>query len=381
MPERLFTTVTGSFPRPAPLAGLLDDEARGVAVDPAKLSHAAADGVRAAVRMQKAAGVDIVGDGEQRYLTFMDGPERCTGYGGRPFPFRPADQAEAPMPAPGQDYLSWAARRVLASNDGPISYRPAAALDRIATFKTVLAERGIPVSAGFLSVPAPGTLARLGTSYYGSDDALLDALAAALAEECKAITDAGLMVQLDDPMLLMGWHTDYHGMPIEDYRKIVARRIQAINDTVAGLEPQMVRLHACRGNYKGTHHRDLPLAAIFDLLCQARAGTVLLPMANGRHAWEHSVFAQFKSALPEQMTFAVGVIDPLTSTAEHEQTVAGQLIRVARVIGPGRVQGTTDCGFATYARLEDQHLTGEAIELKLRALVEGTRAASEQLHR
>ena len=53
---------------------------------------------------------------------------------------------------------------------------------------------------------APGTIEHwLHNDHYKSQEEFLFAVAEALHEEYKAITDAGLIVHLDDPDLADGW--------------------------------------------------------------------------------------------------------------------------------------------------------------------------------
>ena len=72
---------------------------------------------------------------------------------------------------------------------------------------------------------APGTIElQHKNEYYPTDEAYFFAIADAMHEEYKAITDAGFILQLDDPSVV----TQY-GMPdpaptIEEYRRFAALR-------------------------------------------------------------------------------------------------------------------------------------------------------------
>ena len=55
------------------------------------------------------------------------------------------------------------------------------------------------VEEGFMSSVAPGSASRIGNKFYKTEEELLYACADAMREEYKAILDAGLVLQLDDP--------------------------------------------------------------------------------------------------------------------------------------------------------------------------------------
>ena len=72
-------------------------------------------------------------------------------------------------------------------------------------------------------------------------------------------------------------------------------------------------------------------------------------------------------------------IDSTHNTVEHPEVVADRILRFAEVVGRERVIAGTDCGFGTFAgRVQ---VDRKIVRLKLRALVEGARRASDQLWR
>jgi 5-methyltetrahydropteroyltriglutamate--homocysteine methyltransferase len=87
---------------------------------------------------------------------------------------------------------------------GPITYIGHEAVQRdIADMKAAMTAAGI--TDGFLNAVAPGSCARFGNDYYGSDEEMLRACADAMREEYTAIIDAGLILQLDDPCIAENW--------------------------------------------------------------------------------------------------------------------------------------------------------------------------------
>lgn len=72
-----------------------------------------------------------------------------------------------------------------------------------------------------------------------------------------------------------------------------------------------------------------------------------------------------------------GVISSTTNYIEHPLLVAERIERLASIVGRERVIGGTDCGFGTFAGFGP--VEPEIAYLKLSALVEGARIASERL--
>ena len=88
---------------------------------------------------------------------------------------------------------------------GPISYKGQDALQRdIANLKAGLAAAGIK-EGGWMNSVAPASCSRMANEHYKTEEELMYACADAMREEYKAIVDAGLIVQLDDPAIGENW--------------------------------------------------------------------------------------------------------------------------------------------------------------------------------
>jgi 5-methyltetrahydropteroyltriglutamate--homocysteine methyltransferase len=83
--------------------------------------------------------------------------------------------------------------------------------------------------------------------------------------------------------------------------------------------------------------------------------------------------------LPEGKTLLPGVISHATNIVEHPELVAERLVRLARLVGPANVIGSTDCGFAQGPFGRRVHPT--IMWAKLRALSEGAALAGAELFR
>jgi 5-methyltetrahydropteroyltriglutamate--homocysteine methyltransferase len=375
--DRILTTHAGSLPRPAALLGFVLAELANQRVDPTERDTILANAVRDCVHAQLAAGIDVVSDGEMSkasYATYVK--DRLTGFGSEGRMPQPADLAE--FPAYG--------RRVLADPGismvrtpaciGPVEYHGRVALARdLAHLRAAL---GTSSATGFVTAASPGVIALfLENRYYASDDAYLEALAAAMREEYLAIVDAGFMLQIDAPDLAMARHMTFAGSSIERFRHAVSRNIAVLDAATADIPPERMRLHVCWGNYEGPHHRDVPLEEIADLLVRARPAGLSLPAANPRHEHEWRVWERVR--LPDHKLLVPGVIDSTTNFIEHPALVAERIRRFCDLVGPDRVVAGTDCGFGTFAGLST--VEPAIVWAKLAALVEGARIATEALRR
>lgn len=224
--------------------------------------------------------------------------------------------------------------------------------------------------AGFIAAISPGAAARLKDEHYGDDTAVVNACAAALHEEYKAITDAGFTVQLDAPDLAEAWDQINPEPSIEDYRAWLRIRIDAINDALAGLPVEQTRLHICWGSWHGPHTTDVPFADIIDEILRAKVGGFSFEGASPRHAHEWRVWQDHE--LPENTLIYPGVVSHSMNAVEHPRLVADRILKFAELVGPERVIASTDCGLG--GRLHRQIAWA-----KLESLVEGARIASEEL--
>ncbi|MBV9323897.1 MAG: cobalamin-independent methionine synthase II family protein [Chloroflexi bacterium] len=370
--ERLLTTHTGSLARPAELRELLFARDRGEVVDRAHFDRLVQQAVRECVRTQVDVGLDIVNDGEMSKISFANYVrQRLAGF---------AEQGEPlPVSIDAREFPDWATRwtgtamRRYACT-APVTWTDFSAVESdIANLRDASADHH--VADVFLTAVSPGTLANFFPNhYYGSREAYLEALADVMRREYRAIVDAGFLLQLDCPDLALHdiWFPD---LSRSEFRTIVAQNVAALNRAIEGLPTQRVRMHVCWGAGERPLIQAVPLAAIVDLLLQARVGALSIVGANGRHEHEWRVWHDVK--LPDGMLLIPGVVDNTSNIVEHPEVVAERLMRYASVVGKDRVIGGVDCGFATGAG--STQVDGKVAWAKLRSLVEGARLASPQL--
>jgi 5-methyltetrahydropteroyltriglutamate--homocysteine methyltransferase len=240
----------------------------------------------------------------------------------------------------------------------------------IANFQAALKAAG--AAEGFMTAVAPGSCSRIGNRYYKSDDDFLFACAEAMREEYKAIVDAGIVLQLDDPALAENWDMVNPEPAVGDYRRFTARLIEALNHAISGLPPERIRLHLCWGSWHGPHVTDIGLRDIVEVVLKANVGAISFEAGNVRHEHEWRVWEEVK--LPDDKVILPGIVSHATNVVEHPELVADRIVRFADIVGRERVIASTDCGLG--GRIHPQIAWA-----KLEALVEGAALATRRLWR
>src|SRR5262249_52700941 len=82
-------------------------------------------------------------------------------------------------------------------------------------FQAALDETGTPFVEPFVTAPSPGIVAAaMKNEHYDTEEAYLDALAAALKQEYETIVRRGFLLQLDCPDLALERHLSYQDRPL-----------------------------------------------------------------------------------------------------------------------------------------------------------------------
>ena len=371
------TTHVGSMPRGPELTELLLARDAGKPYDAAEFDRAVSDAVNRSVAFQRECGVDIVSDGEMGkvgYSTYMI--ERLSGFGGHIDRKPAADLAEVPGLAKKLSAIMGSQEFVRASCIGPVKLVTLEPLhDDIRRFRAAMESHG-EGARGFMNAASPGLITAFQVNrHYPSHEAYLADLADAMREEYETIVAAGFDLQLDCPDLAMSRHTGYQDLSEEEFLKVAAANVEALNAATANIPPERMRMHICWGNYEGPHDHDIPLERVIDIVLSARPGTVLFEGANPRHEHEWTVWRD--AAIPDDKVLAPGVIDTCSNYVEHPELIAQRLERFAGIVGADRVIASTDCGFGTFAGYGkiDPLVTAK----KLKAMREGADIAAARL--
>lgn len=375
---KIKTTHVGSLPRGDELTPLLLARDGGQPYDAAEFDAKVSAAVDAAVKAQVEAGVSVVSDGELGkvgYSTYMI--ERLSGFGGHIDRKPAADLAEVPNLAKKLSAIMGNQEFVRASCIGPVKLVTLDPLhEDIRRFKAALAKHGAPDTEAFMNAASPGLITAFQVNrHYPSHEAYLADLADAMREEYETIVREGFYLQLDCPDLAMSRHTGYQDMAEEDFLKVAAANVEALNAATANIPPERMRMHVCWGNYEGPHDHDIALEKVIDIVLKARPATVLFEAANPRHEHEWKVWKDAK--LPDWKVLAPGLIDTCSNYIEHPELIAQRIERFAEFVGPERVVASTDCGFGTFAGYGkiDPIVTWR----KLRSLREGADIAATRM--
>ena len=217
---------------------------------------------------------------------------------------------------------------------------------------------------------APGSCSRIGNEYYKTEEEFLYACADAMREEYKAIVDAGLILQLDDPSVAENWDQINPAPTPEEYRRFTMPRVEAMNHAIRGLPKDRIRFHLCWGSWHGPHVTDIPMEDIVDVMLAINVGGYSFEAGNVRH--EHEWRTWQKRKLADGKVLLPGVVSHATNVVEHPELVADRIERFAGLVGRENVIASTDCGLGG-------RVHPEIAWAKLKTLSEGAALATKRL--
>ena len=253
----------------------------------------------------------------------------------------------------------------------PLTYTGQAEIERdIANLKAGLEASG--AETGFLCSIGPGSASRIGNEHYETDEEFVWACADAMREEYLAITNAGLIVQIDEPSFAENWDQFDPEPSLEDYKTFTRVRIEALNHALRGIPQALTRFHCCWGSWHGPHTTDIEFKDIVDMLLEIDCGSYSFEASNARHEHEWKVWNDVE--LPEGKVLVPGVVSHATNVIEHPELVADRIERFASVVGPENVVAATDCGLG--GRVHPQ-----VAWAKLETLAAGAQLATKRLFR
>jgi len=376
--NRILVSHVGSLARPRDLMEMLVARNEGKPFDAEALARRTREAVADVVEKQIECGIDIVNDGELGKSNFSRyTKERLGG-----FIERPAGADFKPTSIFGRDMVEFTeyfnrGGRTSIGHHARIFYcvEPLTYIGQeevkadITNLKSAL--QGKQLEEGFLPAVAPGTMEHwMKNEYYKTQEEYLFAISAAMAEEYRAIVDAGFVLQIDDPDLADAWQM-HPQMTTVEYRKYQELRIEALNHGLKDLPEDRIRFHMCWGSYHGPHKYDIPLNEIVGLVLKVRAGCYSIEASNPCHEHEWRVWEGVK--LPDGKLLMPGVIGHYSDFIEHPRAIADRLIRYAKIVGRENVIAGSDCGIGSRV---GHPQVGWA---KFQAMAEGARIASREL--
>jgi 5-methyltetrahydropteroyltriglutamate--homocysteine methyltransferase len=227
-----------------------------------------------------------------------------------------------------------------------------------------------------MTAASPGIIATtLLNAHYDSHEAYVFALARQMRKEYELIAH-DFVLQIDAPDLAMERTVLFKDKTVAEFLAIAEMHVAALNEALAAIPRDRIRLHCCWGNYEGPHVHDIPLEEILPVLYQARVGALSLEFANPRH--QHEYAALRRNPPPPEFLLLPGVIDSTTNYVEHPDVVANRICEAVDAIGDrSRVIASSDCGFGTFAGSE--LVAEDVVWEKLRSCRKGADIATRRL--
>jgi len=330
---QLPTTVVGSYSVPEWLERLKTEyyQRRISATHLAEIHEVA---IKAAVKDQERAGIDIVSDGELRRDNDID-----------------YFLARIPGVKIGQraksDYYDYYDAAVTA----PLPEDDKSELGLAGDFEFTRALTDRPVKFSFTG---PFSLSRriAGDAYANQADLVL-ALARRLNLEARSLSDAGArFLQIDEPFLA-------------GYPEQAALAVEAVNIVTEGV-PATWALHVCYGNRYARPSWEGHYDFLFPAVLAARVDQLVLEFAR-KGLEDLRLIKEY--AWPSAL--GLGVIDVKSPVVETPELVASRIRRALDYVEPGRLIVNPDCGL--------RHLTPEVARRKLRAMVAGAAIVRAEL--
>ena len=280
--------------------------------------------VKAAIKDQEVAGVDIVSDGELRRDNLIDH-----------FATRlPGVQIDHASKKFYYDFYDSVIRARL----------PTASLGLVDEFRFL---RRFTDRRTKFSVTGPHSLVkRIRDEHYRSEEALARDIARVMNLELRELVKAGATdIQIDEPY--------YSGFP-ED----LSWGLEAVNAMVAGVDAR-IGLHVCYGNRYGKPAWEGSYRYLFPAVLDARVQQLTLEFGR-RGEDDLRLFKEFDPPF----TLGLGVIDVKTHDVETPALVAERIRKALEIVPPARLAVNPDCGLL--------HLPRDVAFAKLTAMVEGT---------
>ena len=377
--ERMLATHVGSLARPHKLLETMRAKETGEPYDQGLFARQVRDAVTDVVRRQVEAGIDIVTDGEQGKVGFLNYvKDRLSGFeseSGEPIMPESWKKEVADFPDYYAGYFNKykstvSPLRVLIYN-GPIRYEGHAALSvDIENLRGALAEQ--EVEEAFLPSMSPRGFGR--NEFYDSEADYYAAVAEAMREEYLGIVDAGFILQIDDPWLIEILSDPRY--EVAERKRTVAEHVEILNQALRGIPEEKIRLHTCYGLNHGPRLNDVPMLEVVAPMLDVTAGAYSFEVANPRHYHEWQIWQDVK--LPDGKILIPGLPGHATNYVEHPEMIAEYIVKYARLVGRENVIAGADCGFSSRASFAPEVHPSVAWE-KLRALSAGAALATQQL--
>jgi 5-methyltetrahydropteroyltriglutamate--homocysteine methyltransferase len=320
------TTVVGSYSVPEWLERLKTDYYRN-RISRSHLREIHDMAIKAALKDQEVAGIDIVSDGELRRDNDID-------Y----FLVRvPGVHIPVTVKSFYYDYYDAVVTEPL-----PTGSQPPMGLAEDYAFTRQYTQRPIKVS-----FTGPFSLSRrIRNKAYASSAELVRALARVLNVEAQALAAAGAdLLQIDEPFLA-------------GYRDEVAVAVEAINIVTKGVDVTWA-LHVCYGNRYARPSWEGHYDFLFPAVLDANVDQLVLEFARKGYEDLHMI-----AQLGWDRALGLGVVDVKTEQVESPELIATRIGKALETFPAEKLIINPDCGL--------RHLPPEVARAKLTAMVRAT---------
>jgi 5-methyltetrahydropteroyltriglutamate--homocysteine methyltransferase len=326
------TTVVGSYSVPEWL-GRMKSDYHHQRIGRATLREIYDIAIKAAIKDQERAGIDIVSDGELRRDNDIDYfLEKIPG-------------VEIPRLAKAYyfDYYDSIVRAPLAAD--------AAGLDLVNDFKFTREQTDQPVRFSFTG---PFSLAKRPRKEGFSDSSeVVLAFARILNQEAQTLAAAGATyLQIDEPFLA-------------GYPEDVELAVRGINAVVAGVKANWA-VHICYGNRHARPSWEGHYDFLFPAILEAHVDELVLEFARKGYD-DLELFRQYRP----KFKLGLGVIDVKTVEVETPEEVATRIERSLHVVEASNIVVNPDCGL--------RHLPWAVARAKLTAMSAGAALVRSRL--
>jgi len=348
------TEPIGSVPRSPELLAAMSAHEEG-RLDARALADVVDQAVAETIKALEAAGSPVVTDGEQGKPSFATYPIaglEDLSPDGVVIPFADGHQRQLP-------HLT----------AGPFRYQQHAD----SFLKQALTHADVPVKQ---AVIAPSALSLLypadGIDGYSREQFLAD-LADQAEADIRGCLDAGAhKVQLDFTEGRLSLKLDPSGGVLDAFIALNNQVLDRFDDA----ERARIGVHTCPGgDQDSTHSLDVDYAGLLPQLFRLHVGSFYVQLASEPDP--ERVLAVIAEHLPAGARVFVGVTDPIDPRVETPEQIRDRVLTAARHIPLEQLGTCDDCGFAPFA--DDTSTSRETAFAKIRARVEGTALAAEQL--
>src|SRR5712692_6654836 len=375
-------SVVGAWTRPPWLVQALRRRQAGE-ISAEEFNRIAEEAVRAAIKYQEDAGVDIITDGEVRRDNFYS------------FVVEKLSGMKLMKVSELLDYMKDRAgfEEILRALDVPaFAIKSPIAVDKLGQRDGLALDeldflREHTTRQTKIPIPGPYLLTRsswfegLSDKAYPTQEALAKDVVKILRKEVLALKDRGVdFIQFDEPSLSQVVYGDEAEQTFmcaalgsrRDPTEELEFAVSLMNQTVKGISGVKFGVHICRGNW--SRKEDVLLTGnygpLLPYLMRMHVDQLVLEMATPR-AGEVEVFQEYRN----EKELGLGVVNPRTDDIEEPAAIVRSVKRVLQFFDPDKITLNPDCGFGTFA--ERCVNTPEIAYRKLKAIGE----AAEMLRR